>query len=175
MCTSQWAMLINKSNQLCQIPYSPQGQPSQTIPKNGRRGASVALMLGQRRRRWPNIKTMLAQQIRHADLWLPKTFSQRWAYVSNVCPASNRCWISISRHVVYSSSPKIQNASSRTNPDEACPDQDKGLFTRSSHGCRYDVSRLAATHSIKSSATNWSHIRSEMMCQTDRRKNDSLS
>ena len=50
-----------------------------------RRSASVDLMLGTRRRRWSNIKTMLAQCLAYYQYFKPNDI------VSGLCPASNFC------------------------------------------------------------------------------------
>ena len=42
------------------------GHPPESHPANTRRWAIVVLMLGRRRRRWPNIKTTLAQRLEFA-------------------------------------------------------------------------------------------------------------
>ena len=62
-------------------------------PANTTRWTNADLMLGQRRRRWTNIKTALVQRLVFAGPTQRKTFTKCWSSVGYGGPTISRHWV----------------------------------------------------------------------------------
>ena len=82
-------------------------------PANTRRRANVVLMLGQRRRRWPNISTTLGQRLVFAGksdvnpLPASDTMSCTCSTLYSCSSTINSCWLSISSVLATSSAEPV--------------------------------------------------------------------